>query len=147
MKNVNCLVTRLHWPHDRRVLEYCDRKGIFIQTEVPAWGPDTFKGMQDEPAAEILQNGLDQLQEMIARDRNHPCIFSWGLSNEINGQNPPAYKFAKRMCEEAAKLDPRSLRSFVCNEFEAYDRSLRGSSFAASKRMCDEAAKLDPRRL
>ncbi|PYT98150.1 MAG: hypothetical protein DMG38_16795 [Acidobacteria bacterium] len=118
MKNLNCVLTRVHWPQDRRVLEYCDRQGIFIQTEVPAWGPDTFKGMQDEPAAEILQNGLDQLQEMIARDRNHPCIFSWGLSNEINGQNPPAYKFAKRMCEEAAKLDPRRLRSYASNSLQ-----------------------------
>lgn len=118
MKNLNCVFTRVHWPQDRRVLEYCDRRGIFIQTEVPAWGPDTFKGMQDEPAAEILQNGLEQLQEMIARDRNHPCIFSWGLCNEVNGQNPPAYKFAKRMYEEAAKLDPRRLRSYASNSLE-----------------------------
>src|SRR6266853_1931921 len=118
MKNLNCVFTRVHWPQDRRVLEYCDRQGIFIQTEVPAWGPDTFKGMQDEPAAEILQNGLEQLQEMIARDRNHPCIFSWGLCNEINGQNPPAYKFASRMYEEARRLNPRRLRSYASNSLQ-----------------------------
>lgn len=118
MKNLNCVFTRVHWPQDRRVLEYCDRHGIFIQTEVPAWGPDTFKGMQDEPAVEVLENGLEQLREMIARDRNHPCIFSWGLCNEINGQNPPAYKFAKRMYEEAAKLDPRRLRSYASNSLQ-----------------------------
>jgi len=119
MKNLNCVFTRVHWPQDRRVLEYCDRQGIFIQTEVPAWGPDTFKGMQDEPAAEILQNGLEQLQEMIARDRNHPCIFSWGLCNEINGQNPPAYEFAKGMLEEAKKLDPRRLCSYASNSLQS----------------------------
>jgi beta-galactosidase len=118
MKNLNCVFTRVHWPQDKRVLEYCDRHGILIQTEVPAWGPNTFKGMQEEPAAEIMQNGLEQLQEMIARDRNHPCIFSWGLCNEINGQNPPAYKFAKRMYEEAAKLDPRRLRSYASNSLQ-----------------------------
>jgi beta-galactosidase len=118
LKNLNCVFTRVHWPQDKRVLEYCDRHGILIQTEVPAWGPDTFKGMQDEPAAEIMQNGLEQLQEMIARDRNHPCIFSWGLCNEINGQNPPAYEFAKRMYEVAAKLDPRRLRSYASNSLQ-----------------------------
>ena len=118
MKNLNCVLTRVHWPQDKRVLEYCDRHGIFIQTEVPAWGPDTFKGMQEEPAAEIVQNGLEQLREMISRDRNHPCIFSWGLCNEINGQNPPAFKFAKLMYEEAAKLDPRRLRSYASNSLE-----------------------------
>jgi beta-galactosidase len=118
LKNLNCVFTRVHWPQDKRVLDYCDRHGIFIQTEVPTWGPDTFKDMKDEPDPEIMQNGLEQLQEMIARDRNHPCIFSWGLCNEINGQNPPAYKFAKRMYEEAKRLDPRRLRSYASNSLQ-----------------------------
>ena len=118
LKNLNCVFTRVHWPQDKRVLDYCDRHGIFIQTEVPTWGPDTFKDMKDEPDPEIMQNGLEQLQEMIARDRNHPCIFSWGLCNEINGQNPPAYKFANRMYEEAKKLDPRRLRSYASNSLQ-----------------------------
>ncbi len=118
LKNLNCVFTRVHWPQDKRVLEYCDRHGILIQTEVPTWGPNTFKDMQGEPAPEIMQNGLEQLREMIARDRNHPSIISWGLCNEINGQHPPAYKFAQRMYEEAAKLDPRRLRSYASNSLQ-----------------------------
>jgi beta-glucuronidase len=106
MKALNCVYTRVHWPQDRRTLDWCDRHGILIQTEVPTWGGATFRGMTDEPSAAILNNGLAQLQEMIARDRNHPCIFSWGVCNEIGGQNPPAYQFAKRMYEEAKRLDP-----------------------------------------
>jgi len=106
LKQLNCVFTRVHWQQDRRVLEYCDRHGILIQTEVPTWGPDTFQGMGNKPAAEIMENGLEQLREMIARDRNHPCIFSWGLCNEINGQNPSAYEFAKGMLEEAKNWIP-----------------------------------------
>jgi beta-glucuronidase len=118
LKHLNCVFTRVHWPQDTRVLDYCDRHGIFIQTEVPTWGPDTFKDMKDEPDPEIMQNGLEQLQEMIARDRNHPSIFSWGLCNEINGQNPPAYQFAKRMYEEAKRLDSCRLRSYASNSLQ-----------------------------
>ena len=88
MKELNCVYTRVHWPQDRTVLDWCDRHGIFIQTEVPTWGSDTFRGMTGEPSADIMNNGLEQLREMIARDRNHPCIFSWGVCNEIGGQNP-----------------------------------------------------------
>jgi beta-glucuronidase len=118
LKELNCVFTRAHWPQDRRVLDYCDRHGILIQTEVPAWGYDTFDGMHDEPSPVIMQNGLEQLREMIQRDRNHPSIFSWGLCNEIGGQNPPAYKFAKRLYEEAKQLDPRRLRSYASNSLQ-----------------------------
>lgn len=127
LKHLNCVFTRVHWPQDRRVLDYCDRHGILIQTEVPAWGPDTFKGMATEPSEGIMQNGLEQLREMIARDRNHPCICSWGVCNEINGQNPPAYAFAKRMYGEAKKLDANRLVSYASNSlFETPSKDVAG---------------------
>jgi beta-glucuronidase len=115
MKELNCVYTRVHWPQDRAVLDWCDRHGMPIQTEVPTWGGGTFRGMTNEPSADIMNNGLEQLREMIARDRNHPCVFSWGMCNEIGGQNPPAYAFAKRMYEESKKLDPMRLVSYASN--------------------------------
>ena len=118
LKELNCVFTRVHWQQDVRVLEYCDRHGILLQEEVPTWGGATFSDMGDHPSPEIVENGLEQLREMIQRDRNHPCIFSWGLCNEINGQNPAAYQFAKRMYEEAKKLDPNRLRSYASNSLE-----------------------------
>jgi len=118
MKELNCVYTRVHWPQDRRVLDYCDRHGIFLQTEVPTWGPRTFAGMGQEPAEAIMRNGLEQLREMIARDRNHPCLFSWGLCNEIGGQAPAAYAFARRMYEEAKRLDPNRLATYASNSLQ-----------------------------
>ena len=119
LKELNCVFTRVHWPQDKRVLEYCDRHGILLQEEVPAWGWDTFAGMTNEPAPGILENGLEQLREMVARDRNHPCIFSWGLANEVGGQNPPAFQFVKRMYEEAKKIDPHRLCSYASNSLQS----------------------------
>jgi len=118
LKELNCVFTRVHWQQDRRVLGYCDRHGILIQEEVPAWGPETFAGMQAETAPEIMENGLEQLREMIGRDRNHPSIFAWGLCNEVNGQNPPAQVFIKRMAEEARKLDPGRLLAYASNTLQ-----------------------------
>jgi beta-galactosidase len=127
MKYLNCIFTRVHWPQDKRVLEYCDRHGILMQTEVPAWGYDTFQGMAEEPDADIMQNGLEQLQEMIARDRNHPSIVVWGLCNEIGGQNPPAYQFTKRLLEEAKRLDPERLCSYASNSLgQTAERDVAG---------------------
>ena len=118
MKELNCVYTRVHWQQDRRLLDWCDRHGMLIQTEVPTWGLDTFKGMVSEPSPGIMNNGLEQLREMIGRDRNHPCIFSWGVCNEIGGQNPPAYAFAKRMYDEAKSLDPQRLVTYASNSLQ-----------------------------
>ena len=118
MKHLNCVFTRVHWPQDKRVLDYCDRHGILMQTEVPAWGPDTFAGMTVQPDADIMENGLEQLREMVARDFNHPSVVVWGLCNEIDGQNPPAYQFARRLLEEAERLDPGRLCSYASNSLD-----------------------------
>lgn len=118
LKHLNCVFTRVHWPQDNRVLDYCDRHGFLIQSEIPAWGWETFKGMASEPDPDILENGIEQLREMIARDRNHPSLVIWGLCNEVGGQNPPAYQFAKRLLAEAKKLDPHRLCSYASNSLE-----------------------------
>ena len=118
LKHLNCVFTRVHWPQDSRVLDYCDRHGILVQSEIPAWGADTFKGMTGEPDADILANGLEQMREMIARDCNHPCIVIWGLCNEVGGQQPPAYQFAKRLLAEVRELDPHRLCSYASNSLE-----------------------------
>ena len=60
-----------------------------------------------------MENGLEQLREMIRRDRNHPSVVAWGLCNEVNGQNPVAQEFIRRMYEEARRLDPRRLRTYA----------------------------------
>jgi beta-glucuronidase len=56
---------------------------------------------------------------MIARDRNHPCVFSWGLCNEVDGQNPTAQEFVRRMLREAKLLDPSRLCSYASNSLQA----------------------------
>ena len=127
LKNLNCVLTRVHWPQDRRVLDYCDRHGILMQSEIPAWGPDTFQGMGAQAGSDIIENGLEQLREMIQRDRNHPSVVVWGLCNEIGGQNRAAYQFAKRMLEEAKRLDPGRLCSYASHSLrETPERDVAG---------------------
>ncbi|HET6205603.1 MAG TPA: glycoside hydrolase family 2 TIM barrel-domain containing protein [Terracidiphilus sp.] len=113
MKRLNCVFTRVHWAQDRRVLDFCDRHGILFQEEVPAWGPETFRETSDEVQRALEQNGLEQLREMIARDRNHPCIVSWGLCNEVDGKIHRSRQFAHALSEEARKLDPSRLQTYA----------------------------------
>ncbi|HEY3706691.1 MAG TPA: glycoside hydrolase family 2 TIM barrel-domain containing protein [Terracidiphilus sp.] len=113
MKELNCVFTRVHWPQDRRVLDFCDRHGILMQQEVPAWGPETFWKTSNEVQHALEQNGLDQLREMIQRDRNHPCIVVWGLCNEVDGKNPRTRQFARTISAEARRLDASRLQTYA----------------------------------
>jgi beta-glucuronidase len=113
MKELNCVFTRVHWAQDRRVLDYCDRHGILMQEEVPAWGPFTFSKISDELQHQLEENGLQQLRETIARDRNHPSIVSWGLCNEVDGKNPRSRAFAHAIAAEARRLDPSRLQTYA----------------------------------
>lgn len=113
MKRLNCVFTRVHWAQDRRVLDFCDRHGILFQEEVPAWGPETFLHTTAEVQQALEQNGLEQLREMITRDRNHPCIVSWGLCNEVDGKNPRSRQFALALGAEARRLDSSRLQTYA----------------------------------
>jgi len=60
-----------------RKLYWADKLGLLIQEDVPNfWG---------EPDAEAKANWEQVAEEEIARDYNHPSIFSWVLFNETWG--------------------------------------------------------------
>jgi beta-glucuronidase len=113
LKDLNCVFTRVHWPQDKRVLDFCDRHGILMQEEVPAWGSFTFENISAQLQSQLETNGLEQLREMVGRDRNHPCIVSWGLCNEVDGKHPNARAFAHKLADQARKIDPSRLLTYA----------------------------------
>jgi beta-glucuronidase len=115
IKSLNCVFTRVHWPQDKRVLDYCDHHGILMQTEIPAWGWETFKGMGTSPDADVMEMGWSNYARWLLATIIIPSVVVWGLCNEIGGQNPPAYEFARRLLEEAKRLDPGRLCSYASN--------------------------------
>jgi beta-glucuronidase len=111
MKELNAVLTRFHWQQDPFVFEFCDRNGILVQEEVPAWGRRTMKGSFDD-----IQ--LLQMKEMITAHYNHPSIYAWGICNEIGGQSPEAHKFVARGVEIARSLDPSRLTTWASNSLQ-----------------------------
>ncbi|HEU5358553.1 MAG TPA: glycoside hydrolase family 2 TIM barrel-domain containing protein, partial [Gemmatimonadales bacterium] len=57
-----------HNPPTPELLDACDRLGMLVLDETRMFSP--------EP------EGLGQLERMIRRDRNHPCVFAWSIANE-----------------------------------------------------------------
>jgi beta-galactosidase len=57
-----------HNPPTPELLDACDRLGMLVLDET--------RMFSSQP------EGLSQLERMVRRDRNHPCIFAWSIANE-----------------------------------------------------------------
>ena len=75
-----------HNPPAPGVLDICDELGIFVWDEgFDKWNATCGRG--DEPLDEFVS---EHLRQLVRRDRNHPCVFTWSIGNEIGiGQAAP----------------------------------------------------------
>lgn len=71
--NYNFLRTS-HYPNDKLVYDLTDKFGISVVEEVP-----NIKNLEFSVDVQV-----QQLKEMIRRDRNHPSIMFWSMGNETN---------------------------------------------------------------
>ncbi|BDI32045.1 beta-galactosidase [Capsulimonas corticalis] len=72
---------RLHaQPYPAFYLDVADEQGILVLDESAMWASDGGPKL-DDPA--YWRNTEDHLQGLILRDRNHPGVFGWSVSNEI----------------------------------------------------------------
>ncbi len=94
LKEMGCNAYRTsHNPPTPELLDACDRLGMLIMDET--------RMMSSDP------EGLSQLERMIRRDRNHPCVVIWSLGNEEPSQGTPrGARIVSVMKRLARKLDP-----------------------------------------
>ncbi len=82
--NVNAVRTS-HYPNDPYWLELCDRYGLYVIDEANIEA----HAFVHEVCRDARYRGafLDRVANMVARDRNHPCVIAWSLGNE-SGYGP-----------------------------------------------------------
>lgn len=108
LKNIGCNAIRCsHNPPDPAILDACDRMGILVMDET--------RLMESTPF------GLDELQTLIRRDRNHPSVFLWSLGNEewiaSTEVGKREYLAMKRVTHE---LDPTRPTTWAANNGETF---------------------------
>jgi beta-galactosidase len=130
---VNAIRTS-HNPPAPELLDLCDRLGLLVKDEAfDEFTPPKNKWVSGWNAGVPSRFGYGEvfaewsvtdIQDMVRRDRNHPCVIMWSVGNEIDypddpfshpvldknyrPENPPAdnlTKYAKPLIEAVKKLD------------------------------------------
>ena len=117
--NANCFRTS-HYPYAEEMYQLCDREGIVIVDETPAvgmWSSENYGWGLGEYHRQVL---LD----MIARDRNHPCVVMWSLGNEPDTDSLPdkAYDYWHPLYDAAHQADPQNRPVTVVGCQNRYER-------------------------
>jgi beta-glucuronidase len=105
-----------HYPYAEEVMDYADRQGIVIIDETAAVGLNqNFSGMFGGPKlptfgpetanAATQQSLLHAVRELIQRDKNHPSVVLWSITNESETGIPEAVDFFKPAIDLARELD------------------------------------------
>jgi beta-glucuronidase len=123
-----------HYPYAEEVMDYADRHGIVIIDETaavglnmsmaggvfggtvrPTFGPDT---CNDGTQAELLKS----VRELIQRDKNHPSVVMWSITNEADTIPEASYDFFKPAFDLTHELDPTRPNTYINVMFATIDK-------------------------
>ena len=114
-----------HYPYSEEVMDYADRHGfvvidetaavglnlslmggVFGGTVKPTFSPET---CNDASQQELLKS----LRELIARDKNHPSVVMWSITNEADTNPQESYDYFKPAFELTHELDPTRPNTYI----------------------------------
>ncbi len=124
-----------HYPYAEEVMDYADKHGIVIIDEtaavglnqsftsmfggpkLPTFGPET---ANDKTQAALLQ----AVRELIQRDKNHPSVVLWSITNESETGIPEAVDFFKPAFDLVRELDPTRPHTYINVMTEPFSKCL-----------------------
>ena len=88
-----------HYPHDPATMEASDRLGLMVWEELPV-------NKEIGDPREYTANVLVMAEEMVRRDRNHPCIITWSIAGEVNASAKVSQEVIGAVAARYRQLDP-----------------------------------------
>nr|WP_263323392.1 beta-glucuronidase [Neobacillus sp. Marseille-Q6967] len=105
-----------HYPYSEEIMRLADREGIVVIDETPAvglhvnfmvmlgGGPRSKNTWQE---LKTFEHHQEVIRELVARDKNHPCVVMWNVANEPASEEEGADEYFKPLIELFRELDPQ----------------------------------------
>lgn len=106
-----------HYPYSEEMLRLCDREGILVIDEVPAVGLHTgftavglLGGAPNGTWKKLrtAEHHREVLRDMLARDKNHPCVIMWSVANEPASEEVGAREYFEPLIRMVKELDSQA---------------------------------------
>ena len=107
IKEIGANAVRLsHYQHPQYTYDLCDKEGFIVWAEIPV--------LRLSRDTDLLENGIEQLKELILQNMHHPSICFWGIQNEIGmfGTEQYMFDYCEKLTTLAKQLD--SSRIIAC---------------------------------
>ena len=119
MKAMGCNFVRLcHYPQHPQTLSLCDELGLLAMCEIPLYCWRGYAGGAGN-YERVLATARRQLTSLIHRDRNHPAVVFWSVSNETHTQHPEVVAGNEQLMRLARSLDPTRLAVHVSDHWNS----------------------------
>jgi beta-galactosidase len=97
----NCNIVRCsHYPQSPAFLDACDELGLMVWEETPGWGY-----IGDEHWEDIV---VENVRDMVRRDRNRPSIVIWGVRVNESRNDQPLYQRTTALAKSLDGTRPAS---------------------------------------
>ncbi len=119
LKNMGVTMVRHgHYPAHTAFLDACDELGLFVGEPIPGWqsyiGTNTL----------FVNSAYKAIQELIRRDRNHPCILMFECGLNESG-SPAAFE---QQCQTTAKAEFIGNQQFTSGDQSSWDIAYNSGS-------------------
>lgn len=127
-----------HYPYAEEMLNLCDRLGIVVIDETTAVGLNF--GWDDVGFAKFRtkEHHEQVIKDLIARDKNHPCVAVWSLANEPDTEKQPqeAHDYFMPLYHLAHECDPqnRPVTLVICQNDYTRDITAREMDIICANR-------------
>lgn len=102
-------------PHAQYLYDRCDELGMLVWVDTPLHRSSFLGDVAYYAMPSFEQNGMEQLQEIVAQNINHPSVVMWGIFSRLWTRGDDVVPYLRKLNEKARAMDP-SRPTVACSD-------------------------------